>query len=132
MEIIINSLYTQKEVFLRELISNAADANDKIRFQAIGAPELLGEETHLAIRIDYDAEKKTLSVSDTGIGMSKQDLISNLGTLARSGTTNFLQQIKAGDLNLIGQFGVGFYSAFLVANKVEVWDCKMWNVYYVY
>lgn len=120
MDIIINSLYTQKEIFLREIISNASDALDKIRFLAVSNPDVLGDQTELSIRIEYDSDAKTITITDTGIGMTKQDLIHNLGTVAKSGTTNFIEAIKGGNLNLIGQFGVGFYSTFLAGSKVTV------------
>nr|BAF33716.1 heat shock protein 92 [Paramecium caudatum] len=120
MDILINSLYTQKEIFLRELISNAADALDKIRFLSVKNPEILGSNTELAIRIEINTEEKTVSVTDSGIGMTKNDLISNLGTIAKSGTTQFIEAIKGGNVNLIGQFGVGFYSCFLAGQKVSV------------
>merc|ERR1712144_139964 len=121
MDIIINSLYTDKQVFLRELISNAADALEKARFHSVQDETYLGETKDLEIKIEYDADAKTVTIVDTGIGMSKADLINNLGTVAKSGTTNFLEAMAdGGDANLIGQFGVGFYSAFLVADKVSV------------
>lgn len=120
MDILINSLYTQKEIFLRELISNAADAIDKIRFLSVKNPEVLGDKTEMSIRIEIDTEAKSISITDTGIGMTKNDLISNLGTIAKSGTTQFIEAIKGGNLNLIGQFGVGFYSCFLAGQKVTV------------
>merc|ERR1712023_451447 len=121
MDIIINSLYTDKQVFLRELISNAADALEKTRFHSVQDEAYLGETKDLEIKIEYDADAKTLSLIDTGIGMTKADLINNLGTVAKSGTTNFLEAMaEGGDANLIGQFGVGFYSAFLVADKITV------------
>jgi len=121
MDIIINSLYTDKQVFLRELISNAADALEKARFHSVQDETFLGDTKDLEVKIEHDADAKTISIVDTGIGMSKADLINNLGTVAKSGTTNFLEAMaEGGDANLIGQFGVGFYSAFLVADKVSV------------
>merc|ERR1719405_284480 len=121
MDIIINSLYTDKQVFLRELISNSADALEKARFHSVQDESYLGDTKDLEIKIEYDADAKTISLIDTGVGMSKADLINNLGTVAKSGTTNFLEAMAEGaDTNLIGQFGVGFYSAFLVADKVSV------------
>jgi len=121
MDIIINSLYTHKEVFIRELVSNASDACDKVRFLAIQNPDYLGEIKDLEVRIEYDADQKTFTIADTGIGMGKKELIKNLGTIAKTGTTSFIEAISKGSsLNLIGQFGVGFYSAYLVSNKVVV------------
>eukprot|EP00434_Breviolum_minutum_P021413 symbB.v1.2.018894.t1/scaffold1526.1/size113566/1 len=121
MDIIINSLYTDKQVFLRELISNAADALEKARFHSVQDETFLGDTKDLEVKIEHDADAKTISIIDTGVGMSKADLINNLGTVAKSGTTNFLEAMaEGGDANLIGQFGVGFYSAFLVADKVSV------------
>merc|ERR1719269_114166 len=121
MDIIINSLYTDKQVFLRELISNAAEALEKARFHSVQDESFLGDTKDLEVKIEHDAEAKTISIIDTGLGMTKADLINNLGTVAKSGTTNFLEAMAEGaDANLIGQFGVGFYSAFLVADKVSV------------
>jgi heat shock protein beta len=121
MDIIINSLYTNKEVFIRELISNASDACDKARFMAVQNPDFLGDKKNLEVRVELDPEAKTFSIIDTGIGMSKNDLVKNLGTIAKSGTTSFIEAISKGNsLNLIGQFGVGFYSTYLVSNKVVV------------
>jgi len=123
LQLMIHSLYSNKEIFLRELISNASDAADKLRFEALASPELLADDTDLGIRIEIDKDKRTLSVTDNGIGMSRDELIDNLGTIAKSGTAEFLQQMtgdKQHDAHLIGQFGVGFYSAFTVADKVSV------------
>merc|ERR1711933_550508 len=121
MDIIINSLYTDKQVFLRELISNAADALEKARFHSVQDESFLGDVKDMEVKIEHDPDAKTLTIIDTGIGMSKADLINNLGTVAKSGTTNFLEAMAEGaDANLIGQFGVGFYSAFLVADKVSM------------
>jgi len=122
LRLVIHSLYSHKEIFLRELISNASDACEKLRFEAIARPELLGSDT-LAITLTPDAAAGTLSVKDNGIGMSEAEIIDNLGTIARSGTKKFLETLSgdsAKDAQLIGQFGVGFYSAFIVADKVTV------------
>ena len=123
LQLMIRSLYSNKEIFLRELISNASDAADKLRFEALAAPKLLEDDPELRIDISFNADDKTLAVTDNGIGMSRDELIANLGTIARSGTAEFLQKMSGDekhDASLIGQFGVGFYSAFIVADKVEV------------
>jgi len=123
LQLMIHSLYSNKEIFLRELISNASDAADKLRFEALANPELLSDDTDLGINIEVDKEKRSLSITDNGIGMSREELIDNLGTIAKSGTAEFLQQMtgdKQHDAHLIGQFGVGFYSAFIAADKVSV------------
>jgi molecular chaperone HtpG len=123
LQLMIHSLYSNKEIFLRELISNASDAADKLRFEAIANPDLLTEDTELRISVEYDADAGLLAVVDNGIGMSRDELVENLGTIARSGTAEFLNQMTGDqqqDARLIGQFGVGFYSAFIVADKVVV------------
>jgi heat shock protein 90kDa beta len=123
MDIIVHSLYSNKDIFLRELISNSADALDKIRFLSLTDSSALGKETlPFEIKLKVDKENRVLSLRDTGIGMSKDDLVNNLGTIAKSGTAAFLEQMQkdSADLNLIGQFGVGFYSVYLVADYVEV------------
>ncbi|MDX1506944.1 MAG: molecular chaperone HtpG [Woeseiaceae bacterium] len=123
LRLMIHSLYSNKEIFLRELISNASDAADKLRFEALEKPELLGDEPELRIEIELDEAANTISVTDNGIGMSRDELIDNLGTIARSGTAEFLKSMTgdaAKDATLIGQFGVGFYSAFIVADRVTV------------
>ena len=128
LDIVVNSLYQNKDVFLRELISNASDALDKIRFLSLTDPAMLRDEEKLHVQIEYDKDLNTLTVRDTGIGMTHDELITNLGTVARSGTTKFLQALKAegsadeksGEISQIGQFGVGFYSAFLVSDRIQV------------
>ncbi|WP_439287947.1 molecular chaperone HtpG [Lonepinella sp. BR2904] len=123
LHLMIHSLYSNKEIFLRELISNASDAADKLRFKALSAPELYEGDGDLHVRIKFDESKGTLTISDNGIGMNREQIIDNLGTVAKSGTKEFLTalgQDQAKNSQLIGQFGVGFYSAFIVADKVEV------------
>src|SRR4051812_41007010 len=124
LDLIIHSLYTKKEIFLRELISNAADAIDKARFEGLKHPELLEGDTDWKIRLSVDKEAGTLTVSDNGIGMSRQTLVQDLGTIARSGTKAFIENLKQADVKdrpeLIGQFGVGFYSSFMAADRVTV------------
>lgn len=123
LKLMIHSLYSNKEIFLRELISNASDAADKLRFEALADPQLTAADPELAIRIEYDEGAGTVAVTDNGIGMSREELIENIGTIARSGTAEFLQSLTGDqqkDASLIGQFGVGFYSAFIVADRVVV------------
>jgi molecular chaperone HtpG len=134
LDIVINSLYKEREIFLRELISNASDACDKLRYRSLSEPELLGDAPELKLTITADPASGTLAVADNGIGMDKDELVANLGTIARSGTARFLEQASGDqerDLRLIGQFGVGFYSVFMVADRVIVrsrkaGDAKGW------
>ncbi len=123
LHLMIHSLYSNKEIFLRELVSNASDAADKLRFEAVSNGDLYEGDTELKIRISFDKDAKTLTISDNGIGMSRDEVIENLGTIAKSGTAQFMQKLSGDqkkDAQLIGQFGVGFYSAFIVADKVVV------------
>jgi molecular chaperone HtpG len=123
LHLMVHSLYSEREIFLRELISNASDANDRLRFESLGRPELLASDPELGIRVAVDPERRLLSVTDNGIGMSRDEVIENLGTIARSGTGQFLERLTGDqrkDARLIGQFGVGFYSAFIVADEVTV------------
>lgn len=123
LQLMIHSLYSNKEIFLRELVSNASDACDKLRFEAIANPQLLEEDSSLRIRVSFDPELKTITISDNGIGMSEEEVINNLGTIARSGTKEFFSKLTGDqqkDTQLIGQFGVGFYSSFIVADEVIV------------
>lgn len=123
LHLMIHSLYSNKEIFLRELVSNASDACDKLRFEAIDDPDLLEGDAELRIRIDFDKDRRTITISDNGIGMSRDEAVANLGTIARSGTKEFFSRLtgdKQQDAQLIGQFGVGFYSSFIVADKVSV------------
>ncbi len=123
LKLMVHSLYSHREIFLRELISNAADAADKLRFEALARPDLLAEDPELAISVDYDAKQGTLTVTDNGIGMSRAEIVEQLGTIAKSGTGEFFSRLtgeQQQDSQLIGQFGVGFYSAFIVAERVEV------------
>jgi molecular chaperone HtpG len=126
LRLVVNSLYSHKEVFIRELVSNASDALDRLRFESLTQPELVAEGTQFRIRLAIDAQARTLTIDDNGIGMSADELTQNLGTIARSGTREFLKQLEqareaqSSSVQLIGQFGVGFYSAYLVADRVEV------------
>ena len=123
LHLMIHSLYSNKEIFLRELVSNASDACDRLRFEAITDWALLRDDPDLRIRVSVDAEARTITVSDNGIGMSRDDVIANIGTIAKSGTREFLQHLtgdQAKDAHLIGQFGVGFYSSFIVADRVTL------------
>jgi len=123
LHLMIHSLYSNKEIFLRELISNASDACDKLRFEALSDANLLSDDTELKIQVEFCEQDKTITVRDNGIGMTRDEVINNVGTIAKSGTKEFLQSLtgdQAKDSNLIGQFGVGFYSAFIVAKKVEM------------
>ena len=119
----IHSLYSHREIFLRELISNASDACDRLRFLAIGESALLADDPELGIRIDADPKAGTVTITDNGIGMTREEAVANLGTIARSGTAEFFRSLPGDEQKasqLIGQFGVGFYSAFIVSERVEV------------
>ena len=123
LHLMIHSLYSNKEIFLRELISNASDAADKLRFRALSNPDLYEGDGELRVRVSFDKDKRTLTISDNGVGMTRDEVIDHLGTIAKSGTKSFLESLgsdQAKDSQLIGQFGVGFYSAYLVAEKVTV------------
>ena len=125
LHLMIHSLYSNQEIFLRELVSNAADATDKLRFAALDQPQLLEQDSELGIWIDVDEATHTIRVRDNGIGMSREEIVSNLGTIARSGTAEFMRHLSGDqqkDAHLIGQFGVGFYSAFVVAESVDVYS----------
>ncbi|MDN5844328.1 MAG: molecular chaperone HtpG [Alcaligenaceae bacterium] len=123
LHLMIHSLYSNKEIFLRELVSNASDACDKLRFEAIDQPDLMQGDTDLRIRVEHDTAQRTITISDNGIGLSREEAIANLGTIARSGTREFFSKLTGDnqrDAQLIGQFGVGFYSSFIIADKVTV------------
>ena len=123
LDIVINSLYTHREIFVRELISNAADALEKVRHEQLVNESIADPDLSLEIHIDVNEDAKSITISDTGIGMSEQEVIENLGTIAHSGTKEFLEHLKetaSGDMQLIGKFGVGFYSAFMVSKDVSV------------
>src|SRR5215472_16779445 len=123
LHLMVHSLYSNKEIFLRELISNASDACDKLRFEALADAALWENDTELKIRAGYDKAARTVSVSDNGVGMSRDEVVANIGTIAKSGTREFFQSLtgdQAKDAHLIGQFGVGFYSSFIVADKVTL------------
>ncbi|HJU39359.1 MAG TPA: molecular chaperone HtpG, partial [Tahibacter sp.] len=123
LHLVTHSLYSHKEIFLRELVSNASDACDKLRFEALADPALVEGDAELRIEISYDADARTLTLRDNGIGMTRDEVVENIGTIARSGTRKFLEALSGDarkDTQLIGQFGVGFYSAFIVADKVTL------------
>src|SRR5690554_3970478 len=127
LKLMIHSLYSHREIFLRELISNASDAADKLRFRAIAEPALLAGDAELKIKVDYDSAAGTVSITDNGIGLTRAEAVEQLGTIARSGTAEFFSRLTGDqqkDSQLIGQFGVGFYSAFIVADRVEVLSRK--------
>lgn len=123
LHLMIHSLYSNKEIFLRELVSNASDAADKLRFKALSDSSLIADDAEIRVRVSVDKDAGTITISDNGIGMTRDEVMSNLGTIAKSGTSEFFSQLsgdEARDSRLIGQFGVGFYSAFIVADSVTV------------
>ena len=123
LQLMIHSLYSNKEIFLRELISNASDAADKLRYEAMTHPEWYEDQPDLKIKITFDKAARTITITDNGIGMSRDEVISNLGTIAKSGTKEFFSKLSGDqqkDAALIGQFGVGFYSAFIVSDRINV------------
>ena len=123
LHLMIHSLYSNKEIFLRELVSNASDACDKLRFESVSNADLYEGDSDLAIHIDFDKETNTVTIEDNGIGMSRDDVVNHLGTIAKSGTSDFLSKLSGDekqDSQLIGQFGVGFYASFIVAKDVIV------------
>lgn len=123
LHLVTHALYSNKEIFLRELISNASDACDKLRFEALDHPELYEDQSELDVRLSFDKAARTITITDKGIGLSRQEAIENLGTIAKSGTKDFVSKLSGdqkADAQLIGQFGVGFYSGFIVADKITV------------
>ena len=130
LNLMIHSLYSNKEIAIRELISNASDATDKLRFEALDNDKLYEGDSDLKVIVDFDSKANTLTIADNGIGMDRDDLVNNLGTIARSGTKEFLANMSGDnkkDANLIGQFGVGFYSSFIIAKEVTVENRKARN-----
>ncbi|MCX7263795.1 MAG: ATP-binding protein, partial [Burkholderiales bacterium] len=123
LHLVTHSLYSNPEIFVRELVSNASDACDKLRFEALNNDALFESQPNLEVRLSFDTEAKTLTITDNGIGMTAQEAIDNLGTIAKSGTKDFVSKLSGdqkADAQLIGQFGVGFYSGFIVADKITV------------
>jgi len=133
LSLIVNTFYRKKEIFLRELISNASDALDKVRYVSISEPSILNDEPDFFIHIIPSKANNSLTVADSGIGMSKMDLINNIGTIARSGTKRFIEALQQGtDLSLIGQFGVGFYASYLVSVKIIIYTKATYDHYYAW